>query len=224
MIYVVRQPEPTLPEYDFNRDVRQRGKDMIRQRAGLEPNYGPWRGQKIKKKVDSIGAITKEMVREFAYWTRAMPALYKAYHGICAYDARYIELIDNPTTDHFVPLDSDIHKAHDWHNYRLAGSRANSLKSDKDVLDPFLIKDGWFAIDLYTYKTIVGPKAPPTRRKSILATIKILKLDGTDLTGHRTRQARLYFAGKMTFSLFRQEEPFLANEIRRLGALLKTDR
>lgn len=230
VIPVARQPEPTPPGYDFNHDVYERGEDAIRQLAGLPP-LRTWRGRKIAAQVSKTAQVTNTMLREYDYWTRAMPALHAAYGGMCAYLARYIELDQSPTTDHFVALldSTDPMLAYTWSNYRLACSLVNGCKSHfADVLDPFEVGDGWFALDLNSFKTEVGPRAPPDRVDAIKSTIKRLGLDGREVAETRRRAANLYWSpppgGKpLPLWFVEQQHPFLARELRRQGRLTPAD-
>ncbi|NJK32920.1 MAG: hypothetical protein HC927_11225 [Deltaproteobacteria bacterium] len=226
MIPVVPRPQPEPPEYDFHHDVYERGEDAILQLAGL-PTLRKWPGRKIQARVDAIEAVTHDMLRDYAHWTRALPALHRAYDGYCAYLARYIEPVETPTTDHFVALRNMTNPmlAYTWSNFRLAHAYVNGVKSAiPHVLDPFEIKDGWFAIDFGTFETVVGPDAPPEHRHAIARTITDLRLDGRPLAITRRRAAERYWsppAGLPPLPLWalEQDEPFLARELRRQGRL-----
>ena len=225
VIPVQEQPVPNAAEYDFLHDVYERGED-----AGLQ-RLRKWTGRPIKARVASIAEVTHAMLRDHPYWTRAMPALHRAYKGQCAYLARYIEPIESPTTDHFVALHNSAEPmlAYTWSNYRLAHALVNGAKSDfSDVLDPFKIGDGWFALDLGSFKTVVGPSAPAERRDEIARTIVRLKLDGPEIAETRRRAATSYWrppAGKPPLPLWclDQDEPFLASELRRQKRLRAED-
>ena len=130
MIPVSEAPQPTPPDYDFHHDVFERGEDAIRRLAGL-PALRVWPGSPIMARVTNIAEVTPAMLRDYPYWTLAMPALHKAYHGYCAYTARYIEWIEQPTTDHFVALRNatELMLAYTWSNYRLAHGYVSGRKS-----------------------------------------------------------------------------------------------
>lgn len=230
MIPVAAQPEPPKEEYDFHHDVYERGEDAIRQLAGLTP-LRVWAGRKIKKQTDDVSKVTPAMLRDYDYWTRAMPALHRAYGGMCAYLARYIELVEGPTTDHFVALrnGADLMLAYTWSNYRLACSLVNGFKSAfAEVLDPFEVGEGWFALDLVSFKTIVGPLCPQERLDAARATITRLGLDRSEVAETRRRAANVYLSppsGKPPVPLWflEQNEPFVARELRRQGHLRPED-
>lgn len=230
MIPVLPQPEPGLPEYDFHRDVYERGEDAIRQLAGLAP-LRTWKGRRIGARASRIEDVSPAMLRDHPYWTRAMSALHRAYHGYCVYLARYIEPVEGPTTDHFVALRNaaDPMLAYTWANYRLAHGLVNSVKSAiPNVLDPFEIREGWFAIDFGTFQTVVGPKAPADQRQAIEFTITALRLHGRELATTRRRAAERYWSpppGQRPLPLWclEQDEPFLASELRRQDRLNPED-
>jgi len=230
MIPVAPQPEPCGPDYDFHHDVYERGRDAIRQLAGQPPLH-TWKGSKIKPRVTRIEDVTPRMIRDYPHWKRAMPALHRAYRGYCAYLARYIESVETPTTDHFIALRNarDPMLAYTWSNYRLAHALVNGVKSAiPDVLDPFEIEEGWFAIDFGTFETVVGPAAPPEQRAAILHTIAALKLDGRALATTRRRAAERYWAppaGHAPIPLWslEEDEPFLVRELRRQRRLNPED-
>lgn len=230
MIPVAQQPEPLASDYDFHHDVFERGEDAIRQLAALPP-LRKWKGPNIQARVTRIEDVTHTMLRDYPYWVRAMPELHRAYGGICAYLARYIEPVETPTTDHFVALRNatDPMLAYTWSNYRLAHALVNSVKSAiPEVLDPFEIGEGWFAIDFGTFETVVGPQAPSEQRDAIRRTITALKLDGRELATTRRRAAERYWSpprGHRPIPLWslEQDEPFLARELRRQGRLNPED-
>lgn len=230
MIRVKPEPEPQAPDYDFRHDVYERGEDAIRQLAGLPPRR-TWKGRNIARRVDRIEDVSHAMLREYPYWKRAMGALHRAYGGYCAYLARYIEPVETPTTDHFVALRNatDPMLAYTWSNYRLAHALVNGVKSAiPNVLDPFEIGAGWFAIDFGTFKTVIGPDAPADQREAIDVTIRALKLDGMALARTRRRAAERYWSpprglAPLPLWALEQDEPFVASELRRQGRLNPDD-
>jgi hypothetical protein len=225
MIPVMPRPEPVAPEYDFHHDVYERGEDAIRQLAGL-PSLRAWKGPRIKPRVARIEEVTQAMLRDYPYWTRARAALHRAYDGYCAYLARYIEPVETPTTDHFVALRNanDPMLAYTWANYRLAHALVNGVKAAiPDVLDPFEVGEGWFAIDFGRFATVIGPEAPVEQREAIQRTITALRLDGRELAITRQRAASRYWSRRLLLVSLEDDEPFLARELRRQGRLNPED-
>lgn len=230
MIPVEPRPEPTAPEYDFHHDVFERGEDAVRQLAGLAP-LRTWPGPNIKTQVERLDDVTHALLRSYPHWTRATAALHEAYDGYCAYSARYIEPVESPTTDHFVALRNltDPMMAYTWSNFRLAHALFNACKAAiPDVLDPFEIREEWFAINLGSFKTEVGPRAPARKREAIEHTIETLKLRSRELAATRRRAAEMYWSppkGQPSLPLWclERDEPFLAHELRRQNRLNPAD-
>lgn len=231
MIPVVLAPEPSPPDFDFHHDVFERGEDAIRQLGGL-PALRAWPGPPIRARAEGVASVTPAMLRDYPYWTRAMPALHRAYHGLCAYTARYIEPVEGPTTDHFVALRNitDLLLAYTWSNYRLAHASINGRKTCiPDVLDPCEIGEGWFALHLGDFTTISGPAAPQARIEAIERTIAILGLAGAELAQTRRRAAERYWSpppgcAPLPLWSLEQDEPFLVRELRRQGRLNPGDK
>jgi hypothetical protein len=226
VIPVVCQPEPKAPDYDFHRDVYERGEDTIRQLAGLDP-LRVWPGPKLKPRVSRIADVTGAMLADYPHWTRALPALHESYNGLCAYLARRIELVETPTADHYIARHraSPLMLAYTWSNLRLSHQYINGVKSDlARVLDPFEVKDGWFALNLSDGVTVPGPDAPPDRLVDIQRTITLLHLDHGPVVKTRKRaidRYRLPPAGQPPIPLWSlaEDEPFVAHELRRQGQL-----
>lgn len=116
-------------------------------------------------------------------------------------------------------------QAYTWPNFRLCCGYMNGVKSAlSDVLDPFEIGEGWFAIDFADFKTVVGPAAPDCPVIAIENTIERLHLDGAAVCTTRRRAAERYWSpppGLPALPLWslEQDEPFLAAELRRQGLL-----
>ena len=121
MIPVTPQPEPE----DFDRLVRQPGRDYLRLHPDTKPSKLP------------------------AYWTRVIHDLWEKYNGICAYLAKYLpEPTGAVTTDHFVAKSKTKEWAYEWSNYRLASLGKNRKKNTDKVLDPFTLKK---AVRIFSY-------------------------------------------------------------------------
>jgi hypothetical protein len=226
VIPVVRQPEPKPPAYDFHHDVYERGEDTIRQLAGLPP-LRVWPGPNIKPRVSQIANVTGAMLGDYPHWTRALPALQEAYGSLCAYLARRIELVETPTADHYIARRQakPLILAYTWSNLRLAHHYINGVKTDlADVLDPFEVQEGWFALILATGETVPGPMAPKNRLADIQRTITLLQLNRGPILKTRRRAIDRYRrppVGQRPIPLWslEEDEPFIAHELRRQGQL-----
>ena len=156
--------------------------------------------------------------RNRSYWTQIREALWRAYRGFCCYTCVRIEPSNAywGSVEHFEPKSLYPARAYDWDNFRLASTVPNQSKKDhEDVLDPFLIGDGWFAIDSATLEVVPGPAAPPGRLDEIKATIARLKLSRQEYVISRSVYVDLYLQGEMTIEAVAAFNPFLAAEIDR---------
>lgn len=230
MIHVERQPEPRPPEFDFDREVRQPGRSALSELTGQGPSVSR-RGPRIGKKADRLEDLNPEVLRKYAYWTRALDALHKAYRGVCAYSCFYIEPLCGPTVDHFVAIArTGLEEAYEWDNYRLACSLMNACKREfPDVLDPFKVDDGWFELDLNTLEVKPGSALPSDLQARINETIRRLHLNDRDCRLTRERYFNLYWkpddpSRPMPLWFFEKQAPFLARELRRQGRIRPEDR
>ena len=218
MIPVRPAPKPD----DFDRKVRSPGLAAIAELVGEEPakpRPGPRRTTVAARRED-IEA------RHFPpFWREATDQLLAAYNRICAYSCLYIERITgSATVDHWAPKSLHWRHVYEWENYRLACSLMNSRKSDfGDVLDPFELQDGMFALDLVSLKAVPGPNAGD-RLTAVRATIKRLGLDGTDYSEALAEYYHEYKEGCIPVDRLMRRAPFLARELRRQGKLNAGDR
>jgi hypothetical protein len=217
MIPVQRQPEP--PEFD--RTVRQPGLSAISELVGEEPairRRGP-----IRK---AVAAKREELTPDNfpSLWRKCIPHLMRAYNQICAYTCMYINNVTgSASVDHCIPKSHAWDQVYEWDNYRLACSKVNARKQDfRDVLDPFEIKDGMFALDLVSLEAIPGPDAG-NDRDQVFATIERLGLDHSDYKEELGEYYHNYIEGKIAFDFLERRAPFLASELRRQNKLLDKD-
>jgi hypothetical protein len=188
---VVKQPEPS----NFDRNVRQPGERYLA--SNPNPNF---KGRNCK------------------YWTKATNELNAAYKRICAYSATYLPT--GGTVDHFMPKSRYPASAYEWDNYRLALQRINQNNGDStDVIDPFIVRPGWFVLDFKGGCMIkAGPGLPRLRENQINKTIKALKLNIDEVLVQERANIMLCFAkGELTLSFLERRYPFLAAEIIRQG-------
>src|ERR1700689_4415537 len=124
MIRVNQAPEPG----NFDDRVRQRGLRYLGNPA-RRPTVKQWSSH--------------------SYWREVGNELHNAYAGICAYSCHWIPYDTGAdTVEHFRPKDTYPTEAYEWSNYRLVCATLNGRKGTfEDVLDPFVIQNGWFVID-----------------------------------------------------------------------------
>ncbi len=223
MIPVEKQPEPKPPGFDFDKRVRKPGLSALAELTGTPPTIKR-RGPRIQKKAETRGALKPSVLRDYAYWTRALDTLHEVYRGVCAYTGFYIEPTCGPTVDHFVAITkATLPAAYEWDNYRLACSLMNTCKREfPDVLDPFDVQDGWFVLNLDTLNVEPGPGLAPELQDRVLSTCIRLKLNERDCKGMRRRYFDLYWQPKepqkpIPLWFFEVQAPFLAREMRRQG-------
>ncbi|WP_375769775.1 hypothetical protein NR798_02495 [Archangium gephyra] len=189
MIHVEPQPEPP----DFDAKVRQPG------RAELASPEGELR----------------------PLWRHCATQLWEAYKGVCAYSSLHIPRGTGAlSVDHLLPKSKRRELAYEWRNYRLACVRMNARKNDlEDVLDPFEVRDGWFALELSTLQVIPGDGLPEALRARVQKTIDRLDLNDVEFVRARESWHSAWRDGDMTFRLLRKYCPFLAKELVRQGVV-----
>ena len=217
-------PVPPAPEPDdFGDKVRKRGLAAIAELTGTPAPKR--RGPKRAPRYASAADIPPERLPD--YWTRALDDLAERYHNLCAYTALYLRPgTANRTVDHWIPKSADWRQAYEWTNFRLAAGLVNAYKGTRTgLVDPFTIKAGWFALDLLSFKVVVGPKSPPARVSAIQATIGKdgLHLNLEDFRRAREKNAQDYWNGVPLWHL-KEHSPFVASELQRQGWLRHDDR
>jgi hypothetical protein len=219
MIPVTPAPEPP----DFDRKVRKKGLAALAEFVGEKP-AGARRGPRRK----TIAARRQDIPPDKfpPYWTEALDDLLERYHRLCAYLAMYLEpATGSPTVDHMIPKSRAWDHVYEWLNYRLCASVINARKGNRtDVLDPFEIGDGWFALELVAYQVTRGPKAPKARIAEIEHTIDALGLNAPDCCSLREKYVADYLGGHLSLDRLQLYAPFVAAELRRQGKLRQGDR
>ncbi len=219
MIRIQPAPEPA----DFDENVRQPGLSAIAEMVG-EEQLKKRRGPKREKIVEQSEDIPSGKLKD--YWTKALKDLIKAYGRVCAYTSCYIpKVVGTATVDHMIPKSRAQDLVYEWSNYRLACLRMNTRKGDHgDVLDPFEIQDGWFALELVGFQVIPGEMLDSLARERVKATIKRLDLNDDDCRELREEYAHEYWEAGRSFDYLRRRAPFVARELERQGRLNERDR
>lgn len=182
--------EPQPEPADFDARVRQKGQEDVQGTDELRP-----------------------------HWRHCIPQLWQAYRGICAYSCLHIPRGTGAmSVDHLLPKSKQRALAYEWNNYRLACSRMNARKNAfEDVLDPFEVQDGWFALDLSTLQVTPGAGLPALVQQRVQDTIDRLDLNDDEFITARTAYYDSYRDGDLTFRHLRKHFPFLAMELIRQG-------
>ena len=149
----------------------------------------------------------------------------ESYQRICAFVCIYIErVVGQPTVDHMLPKSLAWDQVYEWSNYRLVSSLMNSRKGDAaDVIDPFEVEEGWFELDLVSFRVVAGADADEIIRERVQATIDRLRLNDYDCRTLRTEYAESYLVGEIRLGYLERRAPFVASELRRQGRLLSGD-
>ncbi len=154
MIKVLRKPAPEK----FECAVRKKGMNFLKpfMASQTKPTAQDWKNKD--------------------YWNEVKPELRSAFEGRCAYLA--MREYGDGEIDHFVSKNINPELAYEWENYRFANSEVNKKKSNStDILDPFIVEDHWFRVDLVTGKVLSTDYIPAEYREVADNTIKKLGLN-----------------------------------------------
>lgn len=133
-------------------------------------------------------------------------------------------LPEQGSIDHFLPKTTHPQLAYEWSNFRLASGRVNNSKGNlTTILDPFLIQDDWFFMDVPACLLRPNPDLPKDLRNKISETINTLRLNQDDsYVQGRCNILIDYARGDITIGFLDRRYPFLAKEIRRQASDQKT--
>jgi len=150
------------------------------------------------------------------YWANSIRELRQAYSGICAYTAMYIL---EGSVDHYLPKAIHPNMAYEWSNFRYANPRVNNSKGNTlEVIDPFLVGDGWFQLDIPSCLIVPHPTLAKTIKSRVNQTINILGLNREDsYVDERLDILQAYGRSEITLDFLQRRYPFLATEAVRHG-------
>lgn len=213
MIPVKKAKKPST----FDKKVREPGLRALAEMVGKAPPYPRAKGQAYKKIANRKKDIPSDKFP--AYWTDALDELMAAYQSVCAYTCFRIHSVTGArSADHFVAKSKHWGKAYEWSNYRLCCSRINSRKNDfDDVLDPFLVGEAWFELELAFFQVIPAKHLAPDVRQTVQDSINRLKLN--DFREARQEDAERYWQKGYSLDVLKQESPFVAFELHRQNRL-----
>jgi hypothetical protein len=209
MIPVASQPEPTLPNFNFAAEVRQRGRAWL-QSKGIAP-----------------GAPPPDVKKLPSYWRSCLKPLWDAYKGTCAYLSVYFPYpTGTANVEHFVAKSENAGDAYEWSNYRLASFGANRLKNHfDDVLDPFFLAPDTFFLELsFTGAIVPNPGLPFALLAAAEKTIERLNLDSTECREMRMEYFSEYLHNRnenktVAGRYLQKYSPFVHYEAQRQGLL-----
>lgn len=195
---VAPRPEPA----DFDGKVRRKGLAWMKRR-----------------KIDTSRPLPKgEGLRD--YWRDCLDDMYVSYGQCCAYLAVFLHNIGEVSIDHFEPKSKRPDLAYEWSNYRLACALMNVRKKDhEDVLDPFVVQNGWFRLEPVTGHIFPNPDVDEALQEKIRATIKRLGLDDAQCRKIRTRHFQEYCEGRISGDYLKTHSPFVWFEANRQDLL-----
>ena len=148
-------------------------------------------------------------------WACVHDDMRRSYRSTCAYHCRRIV---GGTIDHFLPKSKYPALTYEWSNYRLCSDSANRAKGAKvGLLDPFKIRQSWFAIALPQCDVVLGEALPTAIRADARFTIKALNLNAEALVEDRAKMALDFCEGNVKLNFVKEHRPFLAAEIERQG-------
>ena len=200
MIPVKAAPEPS----DFDRTVRQPGLRAIAEMVGEAAQ------RRAGKPFDQV-ADARDMIPAASfppYWREALDDLQAAYHRICAYLC--VRISTDPSVDHYVAKSRRWDLVYEWSNYRLACAAMNSYKGEYgDVLDPFELQDGWFALELVEFQVVAGVGLADSDVHRVQETIRRLHLNVPRLCGIRAEYAEARWSGDITDEYLTRHSPWL---------------
>jgi hypothetical protein len=147
----------------------------------------------------------------------------RRYERRCAFLALYLEhATGNPSVDHMLPKSRPWDLVYEWSNYRLCASSVNARKTDMTgLVDPFVCKSGWFALELVGFQVTRGSQAPAAHTAAIDATLQLV--NDTEACKAREEYVTSYREGHIHLKYLEYRAPFIAQELRRQGQLRPGD-
>jgi hypothetical protein len=149
------------------------------------------------------------------YWSPFRAALAEGFAQRCGYTAMFEPV---GTVDHFVSYREDPTRAYEWPNYRFASQWINSSKRDGEMLDPYLVGEGWFEILLPSLQLVMTDQVPLEHRAVAERTLRKIGRDPR-LMKQRRHWYQTYLDGNLSLDGLRRHAPQIAAaEEKRLAA------
>lgn len=142
-------------------------------------------------------------------WSKFKPDLRAAFNSLCGYTAIYEPI---GTVDHFKSVHEDESLAYEWSNYRYSAQWINSSKNSPiDIIDPLIVKKGWFKIHLPSMLLTIGPTLPDQYAELATYTIERLNLYNDErVLEPRVEWYRMYRDNEITLEGLRKKAPLIA--------------
>ena len=210
VITVNAAPEPP----DFDRAVRQPGLRAVAELVGEAPHRHA--GRRFAQVADTRNQIPAGSFP--SYWRGALDDLQAAYDRVCAYLS--VRISTDASVDHYLPKSRRWDLVYEWSNYRLACATMNNYKGEhEDVLDPFQLTDGWFALELVEFQVVAGAGLADHDAVRVQTTIRRLQLNMPRFCRIRAEFAEARWNGEITIDYLARHSPFVARELRRQGRM-----
>lgn len=177
--------------------------------AGCRQKGAAWLAKHPKATRKTAGKRPKD------YWSKFKPDLANAFHDLCAYGAMYEPV---GTVDHFQPVDANESLAYEWDNFRFSSGWINSSKNKAlTILDPLLVKEGWFEVLLPSLQLVTVPENIPENLRELArqTLIRLHLRDDERVLRQRRKWYQLYQQGKLTLEGLRAVAPLIAAAVDR---------
>jgi hypothetical protein len=217
MIPVLLGPEPP----DFDQRVRQPGLAVLL-KAGLAPTVIVTRAV-----LNRAGGSEKP-----DFWRRMRSQLRSAFNGCCAYSCFLLEDAFTPaghqlsaSVDHFQPISrSPVGLAYEWSNLRWAWATIdNQYKKDNlSALDPCHLSSCPFSLDVGDFGLLIPSNDLDAQQSQNAGqALQALGLNQKNCVVLRRAWANDFIANAALYgdALMQRWQPFLWQELKRLGAL-----
>jgi hypothetical protein len=149
-------------------------------------------------------------------WSPFLPELAAGFAHLCGYAA----MLDptGGTVDHYLSWKNHPDLAYEWTNFRFVSYVLNSSKrtADNAVLDPYLVKRGWFEVILPSLQMRVTDKVPAAHKVAAAFTLTRLKLgNGEKVVRWRRHYYARFQAGQLDLDGLRVFAPLVADAVER---------
>jgi hypothetical protein len=170
----------------------------------------------VKRRGDAWLRANEHARRPKDLWSPFLPHLAEGFAHRCGYAA----MLDptGGTVDHYLSWKRRPDLAYEWTNFRFVSHILNASKRNADdtVLDPHLVKRGWFEILLPSLQLRVTDEVPAKYRALAEQTLVRLKLrDGEKIIRWRRHYYAAYEAGRLDLEGLRVFAPLVADAIER---------
>jgi len=153
------------------------------------------------------------------FWSPYLSDLAAGFDNLCGYAAMYDPV---GTVDHYLSFRARPDLAYEWSNYRFASHTLNASKKNADasVLDPHVVRDGWFEILLPSLQLQATDRIPKKWRDIADYTLERLKLrDGEKIIRWRRGWYKMYLDGELTLDGLNRVAPLIAAAVEKQHAL-----